>query len=370
VVVLNVRTEGAATLSSDTGFTQWRAVDLLRRPLFDPTDRRITHEGEGYQLLFGDPHTHTGLSGDAEGELVEMLAYARDRAHLDFVAFTDNDWYQDHLSDRDYALTMAEEQAWSFDGRFIAMPGYEWTQPRWGPIRPQHRSILFASYDQPMLRHRDINGDPIEALVAWIGTTNGIMHSQHAQFLLTDSDREANLEVCCGWGDYINHSECFHEHLAKGFRVGFVGTSDGHRRTPGLGGGLTGLWVKAFTLEGIIEAFRERRCYATAGARIGLGFWVNGSLMGETTGRAESYSARVVVQTPRNVERLDIIGDGEVVASRTDLPASFDEYITNLPSCRYYYARVTMPGGYPNYPSNIAPSEGPWAWSSPVFVVD
>jgi hypothetical protein len=219
-----------------------------------------------------------------------------------------------------------------------------------------------------MLRHRGLEADPIEALVAWIETTNGIMHSQHAQFLLTDSDREANLEVCCGWGDYINHSECFHEHLARGCRVGFVGTSDGHRRTPGLGGGLTGLWVRAFTLPDILEAFRQRRCYATAGARIGVGFWVNGAFMGASTGAAERYAARVVVQAPREVERLDIIGDGEIVGSLTGLPAVFDEEIEDLPPCSYYYARVTMPGGYPNYPSNIAPSEGPWAWSSPVFV--
>ena len=367
VVVLSADVTEAEPLAPAVGFEQWQPIDLVNRVTFTPT-RELAHKGETFQLLFGDPHTHTGLSGDAEGDFTEMLAYARDRAKLDFVAFTDNDWYQDHLSDRDWQRTMTEDQAWSVDGRFIAVPGYEWTQPRWGPTRPQHRSILFESYDQPLLRHRDIEGDPVEALVAWIQTTNGIMNTQHAQFIVTESEREANLEVCCGWGDYINYSECFHEHLGKGIKAGFVGTSDGHRRTPGLGGGLTGVWVREFTLAGIMEAFRQRRCFATAGARVGLRFWVDDTFMGQTTAAGNSHTARIAVEAPREVERLDIIGDGEVVASRSDLPSSFDEEVSGLPECSWYYARVTMPGEYPKYPTNIAPSEGPWAWSSPVFV--
>ncbi len=369
VAVLKVSVQGAPVLEPDTGFEQWRSVDLVARRFSLPPEREIEHAGQTYRLLFGDPHTHTALSEDAEGDLVEMLSYARDKAKLDFVAITDNDSiYGGRLSDRAWSETMAAEQAWSEDGRFIAVPAFEWTQARWGPIMPQHRSILFASYDQPILRWTDVDGDPIDALAAWIQMTNGIMNTQHAHFLLTRSDREANMEVCCGWGDYINKSDCFHEHLNRGVRAGFVGTSDGHRRTPGLGGGLTGLWVKEFTLAGIIEAFRQRRCYATAGARIGLGFWVGGAFMGETVAGKGPLSARVAVQAPRDIERLEIFGDGEVVASLTALPRTFDETIADLPPCSWYYAKVTLPGGFPEYPSNIAPAEGPWAWSSPVFV--
>lgn len=369
VVALSVEMEGAPILEQDTGFEQWRPIDLARRDFFLPSDRELTHDGEAYHLLFGDPHTHTCLSCDAEGDLVELLAYARDRAKIDFVTITDNDFvYGGRLSDRGWHDTMAQGQAWSEEGRFIAIPGYEWTQPSWGPIRPQHRSVLFASYDQPILRWRDVEGDPIEALVSWIRTTDGILNTQHGSFYLTKSEREANMEVCCGWGDYINKSDCFHEHLNRGFKTGFVGTSDGHRRAPGLGGGLTGLWVREFTLAGIMEAFRSRRCYATAGARIRLGFWINETFMGQTLAAADHLTTRVSVQAPREVETLEIYGDGEVVASLTDLPSVFDEEIPDLPPCSWYYAKVTMPGGFPEYPSNIAPAEGPWAWSSPVFI--
>lgn len=373
VVVLSVEIEDSPVQPEDTGFEGWETVNLADREFFTPGDRSLELDGEDFHLLFGDPHSHTGLSEDAEGDLVEMISYARDKAQLDYVAITDNDYiYGGRLSDRSWRETMEQGQAWSEDGQFIVIPAYEWTQRRWGSTKPQHRSILFESYDQPMLRWYDagfgLDVDPFIALLSWIQGTSGIMNTQHARFELSDSDRECNMEVICGWGDYINRSDCFHEHLNAGHRVGFVGTSDGHRRTPGLGGGITGLWVREFTLPGIIDAFRENRCYATAGARIGLKFWINDAFMGQSVQPAGEYTARISVQAPKEIETLQIIGDGTTLATLTDLPATFDEQIPGLRECAWYYAKVTMPGGFPEYPSNIAPAEGPWAWSSPVFV--
>ncbi|MFP3904856.1 MAG: DUF3604 domain-containing protein, partial [Armatimonadota bacterium] len=333
VVLLAVDMVGSSPQSTDTGFEGWSVINLAEHTFFTPKDRSVEVAGEDYQLLFGDPHTHTDLSEDAEGDLVEMISYAQNKAQIDFVAFTDNDYiYGGRLSDRSWRETMEQGQAWSEDDRFIVIPAYEWTQRRWGPSKPQHRSILFESYDQPMLRWKDagfgLDDDPFVALLSWIQSTNGIMNTQHARFILSHSDRERNMEVISGWGDYIHQSPLFHEHLNQGFKVGFIGSSDGHRRTPGLGGGLTGLWVREFTLSGIIDAFRENRCYATAGRRIGLKFWVNGAFMGQQTEQSEKYTARVSVQAPREVESVEIFGDGEIVAELSDLPAAFDEQIT------------------------------------------
>jgi hypothetical protein len=373
VLLLKVGVDAAVTQPEDEGWDGWSVVDLARREFFAPQEREVELAGDDYRLLFGDPHTHTGLSEDAEGDLLEMLSYARDKAQIDFVAFTDNDYiYGGRLSDEGWRETMRRAQEWSRDGSFIVVPAYEWTQAKWGAVTPQHRSVLFERYDEPMLRWADAGigqaNDAFDALLAWVETTSGILNTQHRQFAVSKSPREANMEVVCGWGDYINQSDCFHEHLNAGYRAGFIGTSDGHRRTPGLGGGLTGLWVREFTLGGIIDALRSRRCYATAGARIGLRFWLNDAFMGEETPEAEGYRARVAVDAPREVEALEIIGDGEVIATLRDLSASFDETIEGLPACGWYYAKVTMPGGFVEYPSNIAPAEGPWAWSSPVFV--
>jgi len=378
VVLLSASLDDCSVQPADEGFDGWTRVNLAAREYFAPAEREMVLDGEEYRLLFGDPHSHTGLSEDVEGDLVEMLSYARDKAQVDFVATTDNDYiYGGRLSDAGWRRTMEETERWSEDGRFIAIPAYEWTQAKWGPCAPQHRSILFGSYDQPMLRWADAgigqSHDAFDALVSWIESTNGIMNTQHANFLLSRSEREANMEVICGWADYINKSECFHEHLDRGFRSGFVGTSDGHRRTPGLGGGLTGLWVKDFTLAGIIEAMGARRCYATAGSRMGLRFWVDGVFMGGEIpagelGDSAVHVAKVIVDAPREVVLVEVFGDGEVVASAADLGRRFELEFADLPACGWYYVKVTMVGEFPEYPSNIAPADGPWGWSSPVFV--
>jgi len=65
---------------------------------------------------------------------------------------------------------------------------------------------------------------------------------------------------------------------------------------------------------------------------------------------------------------LEIIADGDIVATLSGLPPEFSEEIGGLPEASWYYAKITMAGGFSEYPSNIAPAEGPWAWSSPVFV--
>jgi hypothetical protein len=89
VVLLRAPVDDRPEQPEDTGWEGWTQVDLPRREYFAPEDRELTVDGESYRLLLGDPHTHTGLSEDAEGDLIEMLGYARDKAKLDFVAITD-----------------------------------------------------------------------------------------------------------------------------------------------------------------------------------------------------------------------------------------------------------------------------------------
>jgi hypothetical protein len=44
-----------------------------------------------YRLYWGDVHTHTSLS-DGKGTPEQVLTYARDVAHLDFVILSDHDF--------------------------------------------------------------------------------------------------------------------------------------------------------------------------------------------------------------------------------------------------------------------------------------
>jgi hypothetical protein len=65
--------------------------------------------------------------------------------------------------------------------------------------------------------------------------------------------------------------------LALGQRMGFIACGD-HMST---GTGTTALFVREVNREGVMDALKSRRCYATTGDKIFLDFRINGRLMGE-----------------------------------------------------------------------------------------
>jgi hypothetical protein len=68
----------------------WTPIDLPIESETTPR-RTITAGGKTFKLYWADLHCHNGLTADAEGEPDEMHAYARDRAGLDVVAFSNKD---------------------------------------------------------------------------------------------------------------------------------------------------------------------------------------------------------------------------------------------------------------------------------------
>ncbi len=161
--------------------------------------------------------------------------------------------------------------------------------------------------------------------------------------------------------------------LAMGHRLGFVGGTDSHHAQPGrntcsmagvdfhdhVTGGLTAVIAPELTREAIIEALRERRCYATTGARIVLAFQVDGHGMGEefTAAKREvAVTARVLGAAP--LERLEVVCNGSAVLSQsaTDRVATLAETLTLTEGqTSYFYLRATQ-------------NDGHMAWSSPVWV--
>ena len=124
-------------------------------------------------------------------------------------------------------------------------------------------------------------------------------------------------------------------------------------------GGLTAVIAPELTREAIIQALRERRCYATTGARMVLDFRVNGHGMGEeiTTAAPDvAVTARVLGAAP--LARLEVVCNGSAVLSQsaTDRVATLSETLTlSEEQTSYLYLRATQ-------------SDGHVAWSSPIWV--
>jgi hypothetical protein len=107
----------------------------------------------------------------------------------------------------------------------------------------------------------------------------------------------------------------------------------------------------------LIRALRNRRTYATTGARILLDWSVSGLPMGGV-GRAEAAECAATVHAVSPLERIEIVRDGEVAWS---LPVEgLDVTIAwrdpgRLQKERYYYLHVFQ-------------QDGQQAWSSPIWV--
>ncbi len=373
-------------------WTGWRPIELpIENEL---TERReIEVDDEKYQLYWADMHCHSGLTSDAEGEHYELTHYARDRARLDVVTFTNNDFLYDvPLTEYEYALGNFFAAAYAEPGKFLSLPGYEWTsripgivtaklsdRGNWtAPYRnrsyPNHRSVIFPPSGGPLVRFPEVAND-IAELNQVVEKAGGITFTQHDAFLASGHKVEVGMELTSGWRNYINRvPKLFHEPLDRGVRLGFVANGDSHRRAPGLSGALTGIFAEELTADSILDALRQRRCYATNGSRIFVDARANGTIMGRDVAVADgAVTLKLKVIGTRPLVSAVLIRNGEQIRTfqgngEKDLNIEYRD--TGLsPGVHWYYWRISQENAATVLPGNLMAAHGHLAWSTPHWVL-
>ncbi len=336
---------------------------------------------EGSKIYWGDLHGHSGIS-DGTGTAEDYLAYARDVSALDVVALTDHDHWG--IVFLDQAPELQEEirrqtEIFYDPGRFVTLHGYEWTNWVHG-----HRHVLFFAdkgevlssvdprYDTPAELWETLRGR--EALTVAHHSAGGPVAtnwdyppdpelepvtevaSVHGSSEAADSPRPIYSAVP---GNFVR------DVLDRGYRLGFVGSGDSHDGHPGLAhlgsgtGGLAAFVTDDLTREGVFDALRSRRVYATNGPRIILRMAVEGRPMGSTfTLDQDRATVFVSVVAVAPVERVDLVRSGEIVASAGGDGATELEFLhplEGLEDGEYVYVRVVQ-------------VDGGAAWASPVFI--
>ena len=349
----------------------WKDISLPENTQRRERPQIETPDGT-YFLYWFDLHCHSVMSADAEGELDECVRTGRYKAQLDGLLITDNDHYVVPLNRGEWRNTWEMMDEMNEDGRFIALTGYEWTSR---PIIEDtqivdHRSVILPAGCDDIIRWNEVDGD-INALYAFVRNECGLVHAHHQDWRLTGHPVEANIEACSSWNPYLEIDPGpFHRELARGHKIGVIGGSDEHRRNPGLGGSLTGIWAKELTRESIIDALRSHRCYATMGRRVVLDFRVNAMPMGTTVpcGPCRFFlSASGLVQ----IAFIELYEDGECIHTWRPDALQIDVHLEHMPTPgnHAYYAKLILEGDvHRDYPANIQPLKGPGVWSSPVWV--
>jgi hypothetical protein len=150
--------------------------------------------------------------------------------------------------------------------------------------------------------------------------------------------------------------------LRKGHRFGFTASSDSHgllwhhgeaRKRDPYRTGLTAVQAREVSRAAIMDALRERRCYATSGAIILLDLRADGHAMGSELADRVRASFEVQATGTGALRSIELVGQ-EGVLARLDTGAQTGVLAASVES-PFVYARVVQ-------------ADGEMAWSSPVFL--
>lgn len=358
----------------------------------------------GRKLFFGDIHAHSGDShllgwGCGEGTRRSNLEFARDTALLDFCSLTEHDW---QMNTRDWEELQGINDEFDHSGAFVTLHSYEWTSCNYG-----HRNIYFRERGAPLFRSsldevgygtwRVDNPTPTDLwrYLEEIGV-DSITAPHHPSVALFPVDPSIHfndkydrfIEVYSSWGSseagsrptfddislvadrFTNHGVI--DFLEAGHHFGLVASSDSHDGRPGqaqgtdrrpqlyhyLGSGRTVVLAESLERDGIFNALKARRAYATTGEPIELGFSYGDRIMGQRCTRSAAPFL-ISARGTQPITRVDVVKNGQVVFSEAPSNHEFAaEWTDSAQSGRttdYYYVCVRQ-------------SDGERAWSSPIWV--
>jgi len=318
----------------------------------------------GRKVFFGDIHVHTWhCDGKATPE--EAYHWSRGVRAMDFGAMTNHVEGAKRYEVEDFwPIVQRLAREWNVPGEYVAFLAYEWGG--WDLFGD--KCVYFLDDDQPCFAANDPVANRPDRLWAALPRGRALTIPHHVKFGgrtdwdWHDPEMQALVEVYSQWGIGEDLGPwCVEQALARGYRFGFIGSSDNHNGEPGeRASGIAAVLALELTREALFAAMQTRQTYATTGRRILLAVTVNGHGMGEEFAAPRDHPRQLRVRCAgtgdlaevtllRNNEPLHVLEDcGEVV--EIDLR---DE--TPLDGPVWYYVRVRQ-------------RDGAMAWSSPIWV--
>ena len=346
-----------------------------------------------YQLYFGQLHSHTTYS-DGSGSLDTALDYIASfpaSANVDFVAFTDHSNYFDTTSAANPAdamndislMTPASRELWEgYKGKVaafnakqsdvVAIAGYEMT---WsggpGHINSYNTSGLVSrnnaelnnkSSDAGMrLYYATMNKDNGETLHQFNhpGTTFG----NFTDFSYWDEETDkrmflvevGNGEGQIGQGGYYPSYEEYILALDKGWHVAPTNNQDNHKgRWGNANDARDVVLANDFSEEGIYDAIRAMRVYATEDKNLQLYYTINDMPMGTIFTEEETPEKLDILLTLFDPDNSDSVSKAEVVSDGGKVVYTWDdaeqigtgELRAQIdPDYSYYFIRVIQEDG-------------------------
>ena len=345
-----------------------------------------------FQLYFGQLHSHTTYS-DGSGSLDSALEYIQnlpDNANVDFAAFTDHSNYFDKSGAANpesalYDMSLASEYSQDLWAEYkrkvadfnasqnsvIALGGFEMT---WSG-GPGHINTFntpgIVSRNNTTLNNKtdDAGMKAYYALLSQAEGADSLSQFNHpgstfgtfSDFAYWDPVIDSRIfmvevgngEGQIGAGGYYPSYEYYTMALDKGWHVAPTNNQDNHK----------GKWGNAndardviltddFSEQGLYEAIRNYRLYATEDKNLEIGYTVNDQMMGYSFADIpEKLNINVTVNDPDasdSISKVEVIVNSGKVAHTWNDPAELARGSLSVelePTYSYYYIRVTEGDG-------------------------
>ncbi len=333
---------------------RWKLEDAWGNPVGKP--RRITHAGfdsagvhrivvtddetglsaETNPIRVGDdvsPRFWADLHGQSEetigtNSIESYFRFARDYAFVDACGHQGNDF---QITDGFWQTINDTTARFNKPGKFVTFPGWEWSgntglggdrnvffKNEGGVIHRSSRALVDET------QSADECSPSVEDLFARLETVQrdrDVMLIPHVGGRYADLQRhsaklEPVVEVHSAWGTFEWMLE---DAFSRGYRVGIVANSDGHKGRPGASypgastfgsyGGLTAILSDSLDRDSVWSAYHQRRVYATTGARILLDVATEkghgmGDVVPHTAGQPMDLSISIAGTAP--IERVEV----------------------------------------------------------------
>ncbi|MBR2811401.1 MAG: CehA/McbA family metallohydrolase, partial [Solobacterium sp.] len=344
------------------------------------------------QLYFGQLHSHTQYS-DGSGSLenaLEYIANLPENANIDFVAFTDHSNYFDTTSaanpeqalyDMSLASASSQEIWQSYKDAtdkfnethddLIAISGFEMT---WsggpghintfntpGIVSRNNATLNNKTNDAGMKAYYALlsQNEGIDSLSQFNhpGTTFGTFSDFAYWDAVIDSRmymvEVGNGEGQIGQGGYYPSYEHYTMALDKGWHLAPTNNQDNHKgRWGNANDARDVILTDDFSEQGIYDAIRAMRMYATEDKNLEIYYSVNDQPLGTTISEVpEELSFKVAVSDPDATDSIAkvelIVNSGKTVYAWEDEKEiqAGDLTVTLSPDYSYYYVRVTEKDG-------------------------
>ena len=332
---------------------------------------------EGYQLYFGQLHAHTNIS-DGAGSVTEAFDHASDVDNLDFLAVTDHSNSFDNESDASVdlgadLLSSETSSEWvqghkaakdATKDDFVGIYGFEMTwSDGFGHINP-FNTPGFESRSNSEFGNKSGSTEGYQNYYEKLvevgsslsqfnhpGTTFGDF--QDFAFYDPQVDQRITLievgngEGAIGSSGYFPSYEYYTRALDKGWHVAPTNNQDNHKGNWGDSNTARSVVLASdLTEEGIYDAIRNYRVYATEDNDLSILYALNGNAMGSILSKQDAVEITAQISDPTDTAdmKVEVIVNGGLVIGTQTLSGGSGTVTFHFDSNEYsyYYLRITQ----------------------------